>query len=347
MTKIFNDASYEVAQMPADGRYWFRRGYCDMRYGKIRQVLITFEKADYEDTPVAGILPWNLRIDERRSMQFWKLMVLSIDGEEKLMFERTVSGRSGGKGDNLSLGYTPDWIIDELKQVAIEMKERKISKEGMEFLNDLVSKIAQTKNENRTKFTAAVKETEISGLFHILSQVRGDDRGSFREVVRFPEIEIMTGYDFVGKQVNHSFSRYGTLRGLHVEPWAKLVTVTTGLAICTFLDCRQNSATFGKMHTEYLGFGTTKDGQEIKGGAMFIEPGIANSVLTLSDKLDYTYVVDDLWTPATATYAVNPMDKDLAIPWTSYVPEKDIIRSERDMTSATFKEFTDKIKNNK
>jgi dTDP-4-dehydrorhamnose 3,5-epimerase-like enzyme len=339
MTKIMNDASYEVAEMPGQGRLWFKRGYCDVRYGKIRQVLITLEKADYEDVSVSGLLPWNVRIDDRSSRQFWKLMVLNIDGEEKLMFERTVRGRNGGKGDNLNLGYTPDWLIEELKQVAIEMKERKLNEEGMKYVDGLVEKIVEAKKENREKFTAQVEETEIGGLFHIMSQTRGDDRGSFREVVRFPEIEVMTGYDFVGKQVNHSFSRYGTLRGLHVEPWAKLVTVTSGLAICTFLDCRPQSISFGKMHTEYLGFGTTKDGKEIKGGAMFIEPGIANSVLTLSDKLDYTYVVDDLWTPATATFAVNPMDNDLAIPWTDYVPEKDIIRSERDMTSPTFEEF--------
>lgn len=339
MTKILNDASYEVATLAGDARFWFRRGYCDIRYGKIRQVLITLEKAGFEDTSLVGLLPWNLRIDERNSMQFWELIVLNVDGEEKLMFERTVRGRSGGKRDNLNLGYTPDWLIEEIKQVALEMKERNFNEEGMEFLNKLTEVIVQSKEEKKVKFTAKVEKTEIGGLFHILSQTRGDDRGSFREVVRFPEIEVMTGYDFVGKQVNHSFSRYGTLRGLHVEPWAKLVTVVSGLAVCTLLDCRPKSQTMGESVTVYLGYGTTPDGQEIKGGALFIEPGIANSVLTLSDKLDYTYVVDDLWRPDTATYAVNPMDPKLAIPWTKYVPEKEIIRSERDQNSPTFEEF--------
>lgn len=339
MAKILNDASYEVAEMLDEGRFWFRREFCDLRYGKDRMILVSLEKANYEDISVAGLLRWNVRVDERRLMQFWKLVVMSIDGEEKLMFERTVRGRNGGKGDNLNLGYTPDWLIDELSQVAVEMKQRELNKDGMDFLGELVEKITEAKKENKEKFTALVKETEISGLYHIMSQTRGDDRGSFREVVRFPEIEIMTGYDFVGKQVNHSFSVYGTLRGLHVEPWAKLVTVVSGFAVSYLLDTRLKSPTYGKMQMVYLGYGKTPEGEEIKGGALFIEPGIGNSVLTLSDKMDYTYVVDDIWTPATAVFAVNPMDPKLAIPWTEYVPEKEIIRSERDQNSPMFDEF--------
>jgi dTDP-4-dehydrorhamnose 3,5-epimerase-like enzyme len=73
---------------------------------------------------------------------------------------------------------------------------------------------------------------------------------------------------------------------------------------------------------------------------VFIEPGIANSFLVLSESMNYTYVVDGLWTAATATFAVNPMDSALAIPWGEYVPEKDIVRSDRDMKSPTFAEFT-------
>lgn len=340
MAKVINDASYEGIKSADNDRFWFRRSYCDIRDGKIRQVLITLEKASFEDTPDDGLLPWNLRVDDKKTMQYWKLVVLNVDGEEKLMLERTIRGKNGGKEDNLSLGYAPDWLIEELTQVSLEIKERGWDMEAHRFVEEIAKKVSAAKQENKDKFTALVEETEIGGLFHILSQTKGDERGSFREVVRFPEIEIMTGYDFVGKQVNHSFSRYGTLRGLHVEPWAKLVTVVSGLALCTFLDCRPKSRSFGKTKSIYLGFGTTPDGQEIKGGAVFVEPGIANSYLVLSDKLDYTYVVDDLWTPATATFAVNPMDTKLAIPWTSYVPEKDIIRSERDMASPTFEEFT-------
>lgn len=189
-----------------------------------------------------------------------------------------------------------------------------------------------------------ITETSIKGLFKIVSEMKGDARGGFREVVRFPDLEKITGYQFAAKQMNHSVSVYGTLRGIHVEPWAKLVTVISGLAMCVLLDCRPKSKTYGKTETVFLGFGETPDGQEIRGGAMFIEAGIANSFLVLSEKLDYSYVVDDLWTPGTATYAVNPMDPALAIPWTKYVPEEKIIRSERDINSPSFEEFGKLVK---
>lgn len=184
-----------------------------------------------------------------------------------------------------------------------------------------------------------IKETDIKGLYKIVSEMKGDERGGFREVVRFPDLEEVTGYKFAAKQMNHSVSVYGTLRGLHVEPWAKLITVISGLAMCVLLDCRPKSKTYGKTEVIFLGFGKTPDGQEVKGGAIFVEAGIANSFLVLSKKLNYSYVVDDLWTPGTAMYAVNPMDPKLAIPWTKYVPENKIIRSDRDINSPSFKEF--------
>lgn len=322
---------YEVADLPGTGRYWFRRGYFDKDYGRERSVIISLE--EYNDGN------WSIRIEDRKSSQFWQLHKMTIDGEERDVFERFVKGRQGVKNDILSLGYVPTWITNEIKLLASEMKVTKIDEEGRKFLDKLVLDCKKEKDSLREKMTAKVEETSIGGLFKIVSETRGDERGSFREVVRFPEIEVLTGYDFIGKQVNHSYSIYGTLRGLHVEPWAKLVTVISGLAMCVFLDCRPNSKTFGKTETIYLGFGKTPDGQEIKGGAVFVETGIANSFIVLSEKLDYSYVVDDLWTPGTSTYAVNPMDPKLGIPWTSVVPEDKIIRSDRDMKSPLFEEF--------
>ena len=189
------------------------------------------------------------------------------------------------------------------------------------------------------KTATKIEETEIEGLYQIANETRGDSRGSFREVVRFGELEEATGYKFEAKQVNHSVSCYGTLRGLHVEPWAKLVTVVTGLIVCVFLDCRPESKTFGKTKKMYLGFGKTPDGQEINGGAIFVKSGIANSFLVLSDKVDYMYIVDDVWRPDTTTFAINPMDEKLAIPWTDFVPMDRIIRSDRDIKSPGFDEY--------
>lgn len=340
--KTVNDASYEATVMSDQDRYWFKRDFCDLRHGSDRSILVSLEKTGL----VGGEsdLPWTVRIEDRKTRQTWKLLRLHIDGENKLIFERYIRSSGGVKVENFNLAFLPDWLLEELAQVALEMNQREYDKEGEKFVINLVEKAKLEKITAKSKLSAKVDELGIGGLYHILSTTRGDSRGSFREVARFPEIELLTGYDFVGKQVNHSVSSYGTLRGFHVEPWAKLVTVVSGLAVSYLLDTRIRSKTYGKLEKIYLGFGKTPDGEEVTGGALFIEPGIANSVLTLSEKLDYAYVVDDLWSPATALYAVNPMDLELGVPWESYVPAKEIIRSERDTNSPTFAEFTKTMK---
>jgi len=343
MIKPIENASYQVTEMRDADRYWFHREICDLRHGRTRDVLVSVEKAGWQGIELITGLPWNVTIEDKGIQQSWKLVLMKVNGEDKLVFERFSRTSEGVKGEIFDLAHLPLWIVEETKQVALEMKEREMDKEGKDFLTDLATKVEQEKTTAKAGLSAKVEELEIGGLFHILSTTKGDSRGSFREVARFPEIEILTGYDFVGKQVNHSKSSYGTLRGFHVEPWAKLVTVISGLAVSYLIDCRIGSRTFGKISKVYLGYGTTPDGVEVLGGALFIEPGIGNSILTLSDKMDYNYVVDDLWRPDTALYAVNPMDPKLAVQWEKHVPLDKIIRSERDQNSPTFEEFTKKM----
>ncbi|HCQ31752.1 TPA: hypothetical protein DIU27_05265 [Candidatus Collierbacteria bacterium] len=344
MNKMINDATYAVTEMAGTGRYWFKREFCDLRHGRTRVVLVAVENAGWQGPDMISGLSWNVSVEDRKIQQTWKLVLMKINGEDKLIFERYSKTRDGIKGETFNLAYLPTWIVEEVSQVAMEMKQQQMDNGGVNFLNNLVTKIEQEKVVARSGLSAKVEELGIGGLYHILSTTRGDERGSFREVARFPEVELLTGYDFVGKQVNHSFSTYGILRGFHVEPWAKLVTVVSGLALSYLIDCRPGSRTFGKMAKVFLGYGRTPEGEEIKGGALFIEPGIGNSVLTLSNHMDYSYVVDDLWRPDTALYAVNPMDPKLDVPWTDYVPADKIVRSERDQKSPSFAEFTQKIK---
>ncbi len=345
MKERLQDAAYTVTVMSEADRYWFKREFCDLRHGKDRAVLVTMEKTGWPSELFDQNLPWNISVEDRKTRQTWKLILMSLDGSPKLCFERLIKGAEGAKQENFSLSYLPDWVLEELTQIALEMQQREMDEDGEKFVLDLVKKAKEEKALAKEKLSAKVEEMGIGGLHHILSTTRGDERGSFREVARFPEIELLTGYDFVGKQANHSLSTYGILRGFHVEPWAKMVTVISGLAVSYLIDCRPRSRTFGKMVKVYLGYGTTPEGEEVKGGALFIEPGIGNSVLTLSEKMDYNYVVDDLWRPDTALYAVNPMDPKLGVPWGDYVPLDKIIRSERDQNSPSFAEFTEKIKN--
>jgi dTDP-4-dehydrorhamnose 3,5-epimerase len=65
-----------------------------------------------------------------------------------------------------------------------------------------------------------------------------DDRGFFHEL--FKE----SAYGFTVKQVNHSMSYIGTLRGIHVAPYPKLVTCVTGLIYDVVVDLRKDSPTY-------------------------------------------------------------------------------------------------------
>ena len=58
------------------------------------------------------------------------------------------------------------------------------------------------------------KELEIPGVWLLTPQVFGDERGSFTEVLRFPEFaEKVSPCPFI--QENETFSTRGVLRGLH------------------------------------------------------------------------------------------------------------------------------------
>ncbi len=340
---MIHTTPYQVTEMKGSNRYWFNRDYLDTKHGRDRKVLVSLEKAGWQGPDLISGLPWNVAIEDRGIQQTWKLVLKKVNGEDKLVFERYSKTREGIKEEEFDLAFLPSWVNEEIAEVGKEMAHKDFDG-GINFLNNLVKKIAQAKKVVMSGLSTKVEEKSIGGLYHIMTTTRGDERGSFREIARMPDIELLTGYDFVGKQVNHSLSTYGVLRGMHVEPWAKLVTTISGFAMSVFLDCRPKSKTFGKMETIFLGYGTTPDGEKIEGGAIFIEPGIANSLLVLSEKMDYQYVVDDLWRPDTALYSVSPMDPKLAIPWSKYVPAEKMILSERDRTAPTFEEFTEKMK---
>ena len=81
-----------------------------------------------------------------------------------------------------------------------------------------------------------------------------DDRGYFTEHFRksdfanHPKMDFMKGVEFV--QCNESYSRRGTVRGLHFQwnPYmGKLVRTLSGRMVDVVLDIRKGSPTFGKI----------------------------------------------------------------------------------------------------
>ena len=100
------------------------------------------------------------------------------------------------------------------------------------------------------------KTTGIEGLVQITPTVYQDDRGWFYEFYRedaFQKIGITNHF----VQENHSFSKKGIVRGLHLQlpPFqqAKLVAVISGQILDVVVDLRKGSKTFGEVYSCLLG----------------------------------------------------------------------------------------------
>lgn len=160
--------------------------------------------------------------------------------------------------------------------------------------------------------------TPIAGLFKVLLDHRPDSRGWFEEVWHLEKWEAGPLSWFRPVQQNSSSNLVaGSTRGLHAEPWNKLVTVVSGRAFCVWVDLREGPD-FGSRFWRTL----------YPGEAFFVPEGVANGYQSLEPDTVYTYLVDDHWSPDRSYPAVNPFDPKLDIPWP--IPETSAEVSEKD-----------------
>jgi dTDP-4-dehydrorhamnose 3,5-epimerase len=119
-------------------------------------------------------------------------------------------------------------------------------------------------------------------------------------------------------QCNTSFNQSsGTTRGIHAEPWDKLVFVTQGRVFAAWVDLREG---------ENFGRSTWLEIDEHV--AVLVPKGVGNSYQTLCDDVSYTYLVGKEWQPNSEYTFVNLRDESLGIPWpqiisTELISDKD------------------------
>jgi dTDP-4-dehydrorhamnose 3,5-epimerase len=172
-----------------------------------------------------------------------------------------------------------------------------------------------------------VRELSIPGLLVVERPAVHDERGFFREVARWNELEAAIGREFRPVQWNHSVSRPGVLRALHAEAWNKLVYPVTGVMFAAIVDLRPDRASFGTV--EQITFDAAEP------TALFIPNGLANSICVVGDEpVHYLYLVDAYY-DGTDARAVTWDDPDLAIAW----PITDPILSERDRANPRLREL--------
>jgi dTDP-4-dehydrorhamnose 3,5-epimerase len=150
-----------------------------------------------------------------------------------------------------------------------------------------------------------VRTTDVPGLLLVDLPVHGDERGWFKENWQREKMTALGLPDFGPVQHNVSFNgSAGTARGIHAEPWDKLVSVVTGSVFCAWVDLREGPG-FGRLVTAELDPST----------AAFVPRGVANAYQTLADDTAYSYLVNAHWSPDAAYTFVNLEDPALAIGW--------------------------------
>lgn len=153
-----------------------------------------------------------------------------------------------------------------------------------------------------------VTETGIPGLKVIDLAVHGDSRGWFKENWQRQKMVALGIPDRRWVQNNMSFNeKRGATRGIHSEPWDKLISVATGSVFGAWVDLRAGSETYGRVYTCVLD----------PSKAIYVPRGVGNSYQALEDGTAYTYLVDAHWSlEQKKTYTfVNLADPDLAVGW--------------------------------
>jgi dTDP-4-dehydrorhamnose 3,5-epimerase len=153
-----------------------------------------------------------------------------------------------------------------------------------------------------------VEACELAGVRVIEPRVFGDARGWFLETwneQRYEEAGIAERF----VQDNLSFSRRGTLRGLHYQnpnPQGKLVMVLQGEVLDVIVDLRRSSPTLRRWKAVRL------DG--VSKRQLYVPPGFAHGFLVLSDEVWFHYKCTALYSPKDEG-SVRWNDPDLGIEW--------------------------------
>lgn len=180
-----------------------------------------------------------------------------------------------------------------------------------------------------------MSENEIfGGLKIFIPKVFEDYRGHFFESYNSnsfdPEFNEKEKIRFV--QDNQSFSKYGVIRGIHIQlsPFSqsKLVRVLEGKILDVAIDLRKNSETFGRYFTLELSSENKKQ--------LFIPNGFGHGFSVLSQTATVIYKCDQFYNKDSECGIIFN-DQDLKIDWK--IPEKDQIIGEKDLKNITFKEF--------
>lgn len=164
-----------------------------------------------------------------------------------------------------------------------------------------------------------VETTPIPGMLVIHLPVHGDARGWFKENWQREKMTALGLPDFGPVQNNVSFNaEVGATRGIHAEPWDKLVSIGTGRVFAAWVDLREGPS-FGTTYHREIGVDTT----------VFIPRGVGNSYQALEPATTYNYLVNAHWRPDITYPSLNLADPTVAIPWPIPLDQAEVSAKDR------------------
>ncbi|MBS45164.1 MAG: dTDP-4-dehydrorhamnose reductase [Nocardioides sp.] len=165
----------------------------------------------------------------------------------------------------------------------------------------------------------AVETTPVPGLLVLRLPLHEDARGWFKENWQRQKMVGLGLPDFEPVQQNVSWNtRRGATRGIHAEPWDKLVSVSGGRAFGAWVDLREGASYGATFHVELT-----------PETAVFVPRGVGNSYQTLDDEVAYSYLVNDHWRPGITYPALALDDPTAAIPWPIPLADSEISEKDR------------------
>jgi len=167
----------------------------------------------------------------------------------------------------------------------------------------------------------SVHTTAIPGLLVFDLPLHGDSRGWFKENWQRSKMLELGLPDFGPVQNNMSFNATaGSTRGLHAEPWDKMISLAHGLIFGAWVDLRPGQS-FGAVVTFEVG----------PDKAVYVPRGVANGYQALAPDTVYSYLVNEHWSPdARDSYTyLNLADPTVAIDWPIPLEQAEISAADR------------------